>query len=185
MMVDRYCTCISRKLIRSFDSCEDFYESDHRNYDSSTVPVSRTVENLTLHVYIYYNLIDTDYVVNHLQPILKKCVTIVPDTKYFCKPQTDKYVKLSPESFYNLAQTNSSTLISSLNNTNSVLLLDSNSNSSDSSSSGLLKPTQVNSIIANILVISDNFYGYRPVTESYISLKYKNNVSSYFIYQPK
>lgn len=162
------------KLKRSFDS-DDFYETDFRNYDSSTVPVSRSINNLTLTVYVYYNVVDTKYVTNHLQPILKACVTIVPDTRFIFKPQSEKYVKLSPDSFYNLALTNSSTLISSFNNT-SVLLLDSNSGSTDSSSSGLLKSQQpVNSIIANVLVISDNFYGYKPMTDSFVSLRMKSN----------
>ena len=137
-----------------------------------------------LHVYIYHNLIDTEYVATHLQPLLKKCVTLVPDTRFICKPQSEKYVKLSPDSFVNLAQTNSSTLISSCNNT-SVLMLDSNSSSSsqsstDNSTSGLLtKPANQQSsnlIIANVLVISDNFYGYKPMTDSYVSLK-KSSVS--------
>ncbi len=70
-----------------------------------------------------------------------------------------------------------------LNNTCSVLLTDSNSTSVDSSSSssgsdkGLLlvgRPSVIaNTIIANILVVSNSFYGYRP-TDSYISLKTKN-----------
>ncbi len=190
MIVDKYCTCISKNRKSLDSSCEDIYATNQNrkniNYDSSTVAVSRSVANLSLHVYVYYSLTDTDYVNQNLQTVLNRCITLVPDTKYFYKPQSEKYVKLSPESFYELArQTNSSTLVSSsvLNNTCSVLLTDSNSTSVDSSSSssgsdkGLLlvgRPSVIaNTIIANILVVSNSFYGYRP-TDSYISLKTKN-----------
>lgn len=145
------------------------------------MPVSRSIRNLSLNIYVYYNSLDTEYVSKCLQPILKDCTTLIPDTKFFCKPQSDMYVKLSSDSFYNLAQTNSNTLISSLNNTNSVFLCDSNSstNSTSQNSSELSKASPKNSdaIIANILVISESFYGYKPISnDSYISLKTKNNV---------
>jgi hypothetical protein len=103
-------------------------------------------------------------------------MTLIPDTKFFCKPQSDKYVTLSTDSFDNLTQTN--TLVSSLNNTNSVFLLDSNSSADSSSSSELSKsPKNSDTIIASIMVISDNFYGYKPINDSYISLKTKSNVT--------
>ncbi len=185
MMVDKFCTCISKNRSSLDSSCDEIYETNRSkmNYDSATVAVSRSVANLSLHVYVYYSLADADYVGESLQAVLSRCVTFVPDTKYFYKPQTDKYVKLSPESFYDLArQTNCSTLVSStvLDTSGSVLLTDSNSTSVDSSNSGELlltersKPNgQVNIIVANVLVVSESFHGFTP-TDSYVSIKTKN-----------
>ena len=178
-MLERYCTCIGGsgcKLKRAYDSCDDCYSSSNRtNFDSSTVAVSRSIENLSLNVYIYFNVIDSDYVLSHLQPLLRKCLTIVPDTKYITKPQTGKHVVVTPDSFFSLEQTNMNTLLSDFNNSN-VQILDTNSTESGQL---LLKSNTQNCLIANILVISDHFYGYKPMVDSLVSLTKTSKVSGH------
>ena len=178
-MLERYCTCIGGsgcKLKRAYDSCDDCYSSNRTNFDSSTVAVSRSIENLSLNVYIYFNVIDSEYVLSHLQPLLRKCLTIVPDTKYITKPQTGKHVVLTPDSFFSLEQTNMNTLLSDFNNSN-VHILDTNS--TESGQLLLKSNSQQNCLIANILVISDHFYGYKPMVDSLVSLTKTSKASGH------
>ena len=68
---------------------------------ATSVPVSRSIHNLSLNVYIYYNVADEDYVNNYLMPFLEqKCLTIIPETNYIKRPQAAKFVSLNPTEMY-------------------------------------------------------------------------------------
>ena len=129
--------------------------------------VSRSVEKLTLNVYVYFNIAsENDYVSNYLLPCLKKCLTIIPDTKFILKPQLAQYIT----SF----STNTSP-------TPSDLYLDENKNNaySNNSSSALLKNymNNANCLSAHILVLSEEFHGYKPAISTgntIMSLKLKH-----------
>jgi len=82
----------------SFDSYNECYNVG--GHDLASVPVSHSIEKLTLNVYVYFNIAsENDYVSNYLLPCLKKCLTLVPDTKYILRPQLAKFITsfTSPE----------------------------------------------------------------------------------------
>jgi hypothetical protein len=75
----------------SFDSYNECYNVG--GHDLASVPVSHSIEKLTLNVYVYFNIAsENDYVSNYLLPCLKKCLTLVPDTKYILRPQLTKFI---------------------------------------------------------------------------------------------
>lgn len=142
----KYYSCFNGTLPCRGASCSTTSSFDSKCLDSDlgTVPVSKSVENLNLNVFVYFNVADNDYVANFLLPCLKKCLTIIPDTKYILKPQTNQYATFSQESFVDM-----------------------------STKSKILKQIYMpNSLTANVLIISDHFYGYQQV-DSLVSLKYK------------
>ncbi len=112
---------------------------DSKSGGLETDLVSKSIDNLSLEVNIYFNIIDQDYVSNYLLACLKKCNVIIPDTRFVLKPQTTKYVNLNKDYLKKLENNNSN-----------------------------------NNLKANILIISDNFSGNRPLGvggDSLVSIK--------------
>ena len=123
--------------------------------DLVTVPVSRSIKNLSLNIYVYFHVADNEYVCNHLVPCLKKCLTIIPDTKFIIKPQTQQYI-IATDSYQEECSY--------------ILNLAAKSRTLHKQDHLLL-----NTLTANILVISDSFFGFYSTahnTDSLISLKY-------------
>ena len=155
------CDCLVRinnlRASNSFDSF-DCYDSKFIDNDMTvSVPVSRSIENLSLNVFIYFNMVDNEYVQSYLLPILKKCLLIIPDTKFITKPQHGLYITLAPDSVLNM--TNYSTTLTTRNSSNTTLPNNKVSNS----------------LTANILILSENFYGYKTMADSLVSLKIKSS----------
>jgi hypothetical protein len=154
-------TCARAHKSGSFDSYAS--SSAYNSVDSATVPVSRSVENLTLNVFVYFSVHDNQYIVDYLLPCLKSCLTIVPETRYILKVQTEKYM----ESFdYSMTLNPTSPNSSSNNSTDMPLIMSSR-----------------NSLTANVFILSENFYGYKPQTAAdslllAASIKTKSNTSS-------
>ena len=99
------------------------YESYNGGHDLASVSVSRSIQKLTLHVYVYFNIAsENEYVSNWLLPCLKRCLSLVPDTKYILKPQLTPW----------------------------MTTLDAENASHP-----------VNILSAHVLVLSDEFHGYR------------------------
>ena len=142
-----------RKSTSSTDSCDSTYDGQ---YDSVSIPVSRSIE--CLNVYVYFNIIDNDYVANHLLPCLKKCATIIPEPKFILKPLKT----------YCISQAD-------------TLSIDW-SNESYSSYYSSIYGKKSNNVHAILMVLSENFLGYKHrASESYISIKYKTNPNLYSI----
>lgn len=149
-----------RLCVRERSSSFDSYNSaSNANHDSGSVPVSRSIEHLYLYINVYFNVNDQDYVYNYLLPVLRKCLTIVPDTKFLMRPQNGKYVTSCGAS--------DSTSISNqeyLNNSSSL-----------ATTTTTIKSSCGNYLIANIVVVSDNFHGSKSPThvDSLTPVKYK------------
>ncbi|RNA19185.1 hypothetical protein BpHYR1_051772 [Brachionus plicatilis] len=140
-----------RKSTCSTDSCDSTYDGQS---DSLSIPVSRSIESLNVHV--YFNIIDNDYVANHLLPSLKKCATLIPEPKFILKPLKAYYI--------------------SQEDTMSIDW----SNESYSSYYSSIYGKRANNVNAVLMVLSENFLGYkRRASESYVSVRYKTNPNLY------
>ncbi|CAF0984117.1 unnamed protein product [Brachionus calyciflorus] len=146
-----------RKSTCSSDSCESTYDGQSNN-DSVSVPVSRSIENFN--IYVYFNIIDNDYVANHLLPLLKKCLTLIPDPKLILKPLKTYFVSQADTMSLDFSNESYSSYYSSIYNAKK----------------------QNNNVNAVLLVLSENFYGYRrQMNDSFVSIKYKTNPNLYSI----
>ena len=159
-----------RRSNKTFKPCHrsNSFDSDSAvcyGYDSASVPVSRSIQSLNLNVFIYYNILDESYVINYLLPLLKKCLVIIPDTKFITKPMATKYITVGPGSFFE--NTTMSKQNESIYLDQQTTMLNRNHLSNAS-----------NSLISNILVISDNFHGYKPLNESFVSIKLNNTTNN-------
>lgn len=141
----------------SFDSYECYNVGGH---DLASVAVSRSIEKLTLNVYVYFNIAsENDYVSNHLLPCLKKCLTLVPDTKFILRPQLSNFITsfASMDTLCKMVSNNEPNDVYTTNHSN-------------------------NSLSAHILVLSNEFHGYKmPVNtfeNCFVSLKLKENSDS-------
>lgn len=138
--------------------------SSYASVDSATVPVSRSLDHLTLNVFVHFHLNDNQYIVDYLLPCLKLCTSMVPDTRFILKVQTEKYMDSFDYTMV-LNQTNSSSSEHSHNGPDLVII--DNKKCS-------------NSLVANLFVLSNNFEGYRSTHSSLSSssLRTKSNTSS-------
>lgn len=131
----------------SFDSADT-----HTDCDSSSVPASRSIKSLHLNIFIYFNVNDNYYVTNFLIPTLKKCLTIVPNTRYIIMPMKTNFVTSNPETEFmatNFFKTNDSPFLN-----------------------------RTNSLNGKILVLSENFFEYKPADDLFKSLKQKTILNS-------
>jgi hypothetical protein len=124
----------------SFDEDDDDDNDAENNIldnGTKTVPVSRSLEHLKLNVFVYYHFKQESYVKDTLLKLLNKCLTLIPNTKYFLRPQQTSSIMNWTKADVDLAVASG------------VAVADSNVDSKS-----------MTELTANIIVISDGFTGF-------------------------
>jgi hypothetical protein len=153
--------------------------------DMATVAVSRSIDSLSMNVFVYFSQTDSEYVQDYLIPCLKKCLTIIPDTKYILRPQSARYMTLKEAELSIMAVADAATTAhknnsTTTNSTTSSEMMANSSTGSSSVSNGPATTIRItpNTLIANIFVLSEHFVGYKPAGDSIISIKLKSGCGS-------